>query len=96
MDTRKTHSNTPARIITGILFIIVAILTALSCFGAFAKVGSSVKLFWIGTFGLFGYGLSYAMVIIGFCLVFNIRRKRSIRNISKYSILKSSSKNGSR
>lgn len=84
MDTRKTHSNTPARIITGILFIIVAILTALSCFGAFSKVGSSVKLFWIGTFGLFGYGLSYAMVIVGFCLVFNIRRKRSVRNLFKH------------
>ena len=84
MDTRKTHSNSPIRIFTGIFLIIIALLTALSCFGAFAKVGSTIKLFWIGTFGLFGYGLSCALIIVGACLLFNIRRKRSRRNIFKH------------
>ena len=87
MDTRKTHSNSPIRIFTGIFLIIIALLTALSCFGAFAKVGSTIKLFWIGTFGLFGYGLSCALIIFGACLLFNIRRKRSRRNIFKHICL---------
>ncbi|MBO4695221.1 MAG: hypothetical protein J5656_04795 [Clostridia bacterium] len=84
MDTRKVRANTIQRVIFGILFIVVALLMALSCFGAFSKVGSSLKQFWTGTFGLAAYGYAFALLILGVTLVFNIRRKRSIKNLLKH------------
>lgn len=84
MDTRKVRANTIQRLIFGILFIVIALLMALSCFGAFAKVGSTLKQFWTGTFGLAAYGYAFALLILGVTLVFNIKRKRSLKNLFKH------------
>ena len=84
MNTRKVRANTIQRVIFGILFIIVALLMALSSFGAFSNVGFAIKRFWIGSFGLAGYGYSLAMLILGVTFVFNIRRKRSAKNLLKH------------
>ena len=84
MNTRKVRANTIQRVIFGILIIIFALLMALSSFGAFSNVGFEIKRFWIGSFGLAGYGYSLALLIIGVTLVFNIRRKRSAKNLIKH------------
>jgi len=75
VNTRQTKSLGIGRIIFGTIIVLVSVFCFLCEIGAFDFVGSDVKRFLIGSFGLAVFAYSLVLIIVGLAIIFRISVK---------------------
>lgn len=90
MKDKGYHENSYKKINSiagGILLILIALLCLISLFGGFGGVGTMIKGFLLGFFGLASFGYSFICLLCGLLLIFQKKSTLSIKNTILLSLI---------